>query len=93
MSLTKEQERRLAKLDALEAGGVDNWEWYGESLKDWCKENEIDEIAHETTTDIISELSDGYYEPAGSGAGIAFNDDRIEAVEKIIKELLTEREE
>ena len=25
---------RLAILDALEEGGVDNWEWYGESLKD-----------------------------------------------------------
>lgn len=23
-----------AKLDALEAGGVDNWEWYEESLND-----------------------------------------------------------
>lgn len=22
------------KLDALEAGGVDNWQWYGDSLKD-----------------------------------------------------------
>jgi len=22
------------KLDALEAGGVDNWEWYDDSLKD-----------------------------------------------------------
>lgn len=25
--------RRLAMLDALEAGGVDNWDWYGESLE------------------------------------------------------------
>lgn len=25
------------KLDALEAGGVDNWEWYGESLKEYFK--------------------------------------------------------
>jgi len=24
---------RLAKLDALEAGGVDNWTWYGESME------------------------------------------------------------
>jgi septal ring factor EnvC (AmiA/AmiB activator) len=24
---------RLAILDALEAGGVDNWDWYGESLE------------------------------------------------------------
>ena len=26
--------QRLKKLDALEAGGVDNWEWYGDSLRD-----------------------------------------------------------
>ena len=26
------------KLAALEAGGVDNWEWYGESLHDSIKE-------------------------------------------------------
>ena len=25
-------------LSALEAGGVDNWEWYGESLKDFFDE-------------------------------------------------------
>ena len=24
---------RVAVLDALEAGGVDNWEWYSESLR------------------------------------------------------------
>lgn len=89
MSLTKEQERRLAKLDALEAGGVDNWEWYSESLKEWYVENEIDELSHDTTIDIISELSFGYYEPSERGSGVAFNEDRIEAVEAIIKELLT----
>lgn len=30
-------------LDALEAGGVDNWEWYGESLSDFFAEEEDDE--------------------------------------------------
>jgi len=31
------------KLAALEAGGVDNWEWYGESLKDfWAEEDTED---------------------------------------------------
>lgn len=28
-------------LEALQAGGVDNWEWYGESLSEyWSKRNE-----------------------------------------------------
>ena len=34
-------------LAALEAGGVDNWEWYGESLRDY--ENEFGDI------DIVSD--------------------------------------
>lgn len=33
----KENEERLGKLEALEMGGVDNWEWYDESLEDWRK--------------------------------------------------------
>lgn len=28
-------------LMALEKGGVDNWEWYGESVKDYYKELEV----------------------------------------------------
>ena len=33
-------ENRDATLCALEAGGVDNWEWYGESIKDFFREEE-----------------------------------------------------
>lgn len=33
-------ENRDAILCALEAGGVDNWEWYEESLKDFFGEEE-----------------------------------------------------
>jgi hypothetical protein len=36
MDITKEEYYHLKcaelKLDMLEAGGVDNWDWYGESL-------------------------------------------------------------
>lgn len=31
------------KLYHLECGGVDNWEWYGESLKDYFEEEEDEE--------------------------------------------------
>lgn len=37
MNITKEQLRTLAKLDALERGGVDNWEFYDEALTDIWK--------------------------------------------------------
>ena len=35
-------ERTERKMEALEAGGVDNWEWYGESLKDFWEEEDED---------------------------------------------------
>lgn len=35
--------KRLRKLDALEAGGVDNWEWYDEAMSSLSDEDEIDE--------------------------------------------------
>ncbi len=41
MEISKERleelEDKEAKLDALEVGGVDNWEWYGESLEEYNK--------------------------------------------------------
>lgn len=30
-------------LSALEAGGVDNWEWYSESLQEFFKEDDDEE--------------------------------------------------
>ena len=32
---TDDVQKQLDKLQALEAGGVDNWEWYDESLDSW----------------------------------------------------------
>lgn len=29
-------------LNALEQGGVDNWEWYGDSIRDYFKEHKLD---------------------------------------------------
>lgn len=39
------------KLDALEAGGVDNWTWYGESLKGYWEEKEKVEEKREAKED------------------------------------------
>lgn len=38
----KELEDKEERLDALERGGVDNWEWYGESLSDYFEKHEND---------------------------------------------------
>ena len=44
VTITKEEYDRLIyrdlKLEALEAGGVDNWEWYDDSLEDFRKEQD-----------------------------------------------------
>ena len=41
VTITKSEYNTLLKanwkLQALEAGGVDKWEWYGESLEDYWK--------------------------------------------------------
>lgn len=60
-----------AKLAALEAGGVDNWEWYSESLKEYRKEEQVDELLDQYTDEILqicSEEGDVEY-PAGRECG------------------------
>lgn len=71
----KELERAEAKLNALEAGGVDNWEWYGESLKEYRKENEIEEKRDELLDELEVAFGESAYEPSERGAGIAFGDE------------------
>ena len=35
------------KLTALENGGVDNWEWYGDSLEEYWKANKLGEYSED----------------------------------------------
>lgn len=93
----KELERIESKMLALEAGGVDNWEWYGESLKDWNKENELDELIG----NFIGEFCENYFEftevdfPAGldAGANVTFNNEWDSFFEKLIRKFLTKYDE
>lgn len=72
----KELERALSKLQALEAHGVDNWEWYGESLKEWRKENELDELFEDTYQELCEILAEAQVEqPAGQGCGYSITPD------------------
>lgn len=71
----KELLRAEAKLNALEAGGVDNWEWYGEALKGYHAENERDERLEALVDELEHIFGESAYEPSESGAGVAFNDD------------------
>lgn len=67
----KELERAAAKLAALEAGGVDNWEWYSESLREYRKEEQLDELLDQYTDEILEICSlEGEVEyPAGRECG------------------------
>ena len=81
----KELERMEAKLNALESGGVDNWDFYDDALKDYHINNEKDERIES----LINELSEAFgqcaYEPSERGAGIAFSDDVEADVIKILE--------
>ena len=87
----KKMQRDLAKLNALEAGGVDNWEWYSESLTEWHKENHKDELLDgfiDELNDIMTEAD--VDQPAGPGCGyaITFDDDLVKKlVLKFVKDL------
>ena len=68
------------KLEALEAGGVDNWEGYGESLKEYFKKKEIKDRVNDLADTILEVLSESAYEPSEHGAGLAFHDEAKEEV-------------
>lgn len=90
----KELERAQAKLNALEAGGVDNWEWYSESLKDWFKENLFEELLDDIVANLHDIMIDGidWDFPAGREAGISlnFNESGEEQVKQIVGKLIKE---
>lgn len=90
----KELERAAAKLQALENGGVDNWEWYSESLKDWYKENRLEEILDEVIENVHDMMVDGvdYDFPAGRDAGISLtlNDTGEKLIRKVFLKLAQE---
>lgn len=77
----KKMQRELAKLNALEAGGVDKWEWFEDSLKEWFERNKKDELICGFIEDLNDVMAEAYVEqPAGPGCGyaITFNEDFVE---------------
>ena len=76
--LSKETRKKLAKLEALERGGVDNWEWYDESLKSLVEEEKKEEAAIEVLGEILSIVLDDIYEPSERGGGVAVSEEKQE---------------
>lgn len=86
----KELERLEAKMQALEAGGLENWEWYGESLEGWHAENDLDESVDALFDDIQATLQEGTYEPSIRGAGFCFDDSVQEQAVELIKDWISD---
>jgi len=90
MSKQREIERRLAKLEALEAGGVDNWEFYDKSLEEWNKETLVEDCIDDAIEAIQELLATAEVdEPAGKGAGFSISFDETEMY-NILKKLIEE---
>lgn len=83
----KELERTEAKLNALEAGGVDNWDFYGESLKKYWAINELEEKREALLVELEQVFGESAYEPSEKGAGIAFTDALFDDAMKVLDDL------
>lgn len=82
-------QRASRKLEALEAGGVDNWEWYSESLKQFNEEEAFSELLEEYTNSILEECSLGgdVDYPAGREAGhsIMFDSEVEDTIQSLLR--------
>lgn len=99
MQITEEEYNRLCdrdnKLTALENGGVDNWEWYSDSLESYFKEKELEEkmkkyeeLISNLYIDITESLIDGIYEPSERGAGYAISSESEKDIKLNLKEFI-----
>ena len=81
-------EKQARKLQALEAGGVDNWEWYDESMEPIRKEEQEKELYENVLEEVCTILCESAYEPSERGAGFTFTEEaQDEALEVLIKHL------
>lgn len=66
----RELERAEKKLQALEAGGVDNWEWYSESLTEYHFEESYEELLDEFTQSFQELIAESEVSPEDSRNGL-----------------------
>ena len=82
--LDRKTERRLAKLDALEVGGVDNWAYYGEALSDWFKDGVVEDLTDSLVIQINELVTEDRYEPSERGAGYALPEESQNTLEQML---------
>jgi len=96
--VTKERldflEDRDEMLTALEHGGVDNWEWYGESLTKYNKEKDAREELESTINNLMDNISEvlieGVEEPAGRGCGFGLREESNKAIRELVIKFIKE---
>jgi hypothetical protein len=92
MEITKERLAYLEdiekKMDALEAGGVDNWSGYSVSLEQYHSEKELEEELTDLVADVVQQISEGMHEPAGRGAGWGTTADAEDNAIRLIREFI-----
>lgn len=90
-SRLRELENAEKKLQALQNGGVDNWEGYDYAMEGFRKEQEFNEKVEEAMDDIETILSLGVDQPAGQGCGYGFyeksSNEALERLFTLVKEL------
>lgn len=89
----RELERAEAKLQALEAGGVDNWEWYDESLKEFREEVELLEEVDNLMEEVFQIVGEGAYEPSERGAGFALDEGSMAEAARLVLKFVREKHE
>lgn len=77
------------KMLALEAGGVDNWEFYGESLNGYFDRKKKAEKISMAIDEVVEALCEGVEEPAGHGCGFGVRPECIEDANKILAKFMT----
>jgi len=93
-----ELEDTETKMQALEAGGVVNWEGHSESLKGYFKAKEQyeiirDEIIQDAICTILEVLGSAAYEPSEPGAGVTFHPEAEVEVDAAIRVMIKELKE
>ena len=80
----KELIRAEKKLRALEHGGVDNWEFYDESMKRYREEIQEEEDKENFITELLETISGHIEEPAGRGCGYGVTEEGVNEIESFI---------
>ena len=86
----RELEDIEARLSALDAGGVDNWDFYEESLKGYYKQKEDEDRIDGLLESICEAICLNVEEPAGSGAGYGITDAGLGEIHKIVRDFIKE---